>query len=492
MSAIADIPASNFTSVPNSTTWTMAASIHARVYIVTDCTDFKPPYIAGGTERQLSALASELGRAGHEITVVARECPVDTTTAEPPLREQSVPTVYIPPPPVPKGVGWAALAPNLSFIARTFWLVLRARRRYDVVSVSGFRQIAMPVALAAWIARRPCIIRIESAWDLDDELSPESNARIGGFAKRIASALIRLSRFLAFRLADVVVALSDPLETQITRLGAPRRKVKQIPNGVDVEQCAPIPAEAKTALRRRLGLPADRTIFIYTGRICRSKGLLELLATWERLASRADVLLLIVGSGAGSHESCEAEVLEMTARYPGAIEWRGAVDNVAEYLQAADVFVFLSYFEAFGLSMVEAAAAGLPSIVSDVGCARQVVRDHDDGAIVPPRAAPEVVLREIEWLEARRSEWAAMGARARARVVERYALEAVAHRYGELFDALCPAGRCRDVHAADNGVPNDRPRTSLSSAHVPRTPALDPLVRHPRRTPDGRPAPGAR
>ncbi len=408
-----------------------------RVFIVTDSSSFRPPFTVGGMERQLSALARELESCGIDVTVIARECPDRRTP--PPVREGEFRIEYVRPAPVAKGMGWAALGPNLRYILGTCVRLLRARRKYDALVVSGFRQLALPVALLARLTRKPCIIRIETAWDLNDDLSPESNARIGRMAQHLANGVIRANRRLAFRLADDFVAFSDELEARLRRLGATPRKIRRIPNGVDTAQFAPAGAEQKAALRRALDLPLDRPIFIYTGRICRSKGLLELMDIWERLAARRNALLLLVGSGSESHESCEAQVMQRMSRLPDAIVWRPAVDHVAQYLQAADAFILLSYFETFSLSILEAVSVGLPCIVSDVGCARQVIRHHETGAIVPVHAEPEVVLREIDWLLERAEEWPSMGARGRASVMNTYSLQTVARRYVGLFESAIAA-----------------------------------------------------
>ena len=407
-----------------------------RPWIVSDCSTFIPPFTAGGTERQLSELARQLELCGAEVTVVVRNSPEWPSGATPPTVAH-LRTRYVPPAPVPKGTGWAALGPNLRYIVGTLRQLLRARREYDVLIVSGFKQLGLPISLLARIVRKPCFLRIDAAWDLDDQLTPESNARIGWRAQRLASATIRASRRAAFRLAHGLVAFSDPLERRLVELGAAPAKIRKIPNGVDTGRFAPAAPGEKVAQRRALGLPTDRALFIYTGRICRAKGLLELMQTWERIADRKDVYLLLVGSGAHTHESCEPEVREMVARHPESMGWvGGAVDNVAQYLQAADVFIFLSYFESFGLSIVEAVSAGLPCIVSDVGCARQTVRHHESGAIVAPYAAPEEVLREINWVLAQRDRWSAMGALGRATVVEAFDMQAVARRYLGLFETV--------------------------------------------------------
>ncbi len=409
---------------------------HTRVYIVSESTDFKPPYSAGGTERQLSDLAVELGRCDVEVTVVVRERRSGVSRPVVSAGDDRFRTFYVPPGPVAKGQGWSALLPNLRFIGNTFLFLLRARRNYDVLIVSGFRQLALPIALLSGLAHKRCIVRIETSWDLDDQLSPESNARIGRLAQMITSTVIRATRRMTFALADQVIAFSDPLEERLAELGAPRKKIKQVPNGVDVAQFAPVSLNTKRALRSRLGLPLDKTIFVYTGRICRSKGVPDILRVWRRCAQRRDLYLLLVGSGSNSHESCESEAHELAVRYPGRIKLTGSVENVAQYLQASDVFIFLSHNEAFGLSILEAIASGLPCLVSDVGCARQLIRHHENGSIVPVHAEPSIVLGEIAWLQSQRERWGPMGAGARAQIVKSHALRAVASRYVDLFDHL--------------------------------------------------------
>lgn len=441
-----------------------------RVYVVSDCPDFRPPYTAGGTERQLSALAVELGHCNMDVTVIAR-----ARTDEPAGSSAlggAIRTVYMPPGPRSKGSGWASLLPNLKFILNVSAHLLHARRRYDALIVSGFRQLALPIALLARLVGKRCIVRIETTWDLDDELSAESNARIGGAARLVSSTLIRVTRRIAFALADRVVAFADPLEQRLVEAGAPSAKVVQIPNGVDLERFAPVPPSAKRAFREELRLPLDKSIFIYTGRICRSKGVRDILRLWERCAKRGDLYLLLVGSDSGGHDSCEEEVRDFARRHAASVRVTGRVANVAQYLQAADVFLFLSHGEAFGLSVLEAVATGLPCIATDVGCVRQLVRHHENGAIVPLDAETRLLLSEIDWVQSQRARWHQMGAWGRAQVIGSYALGAVARRYVQLLGGVEPL---------DGRIMDDRDRPN----------PIDPLVRRPRRTHHRRAAPRA-
>jgi glycosyltransferase involved in cell wall biosynthesis len=404
-----------------------------RVFLVCDCPYFYPPFTAGGTEKQLSDLATALGAAGVDVTVVARECSFDTPAADD--RSHGLTIQYVGPRAIAKGNGWAALRPNLRFIANALRLLAGARDRYDVLLVSGFRQLGPPLALLARLLRKRCIVRIESAWDLEDHLTRESSQRIGRAGQLLVTAAIRSTRFATFSLAHQIVAFTDELRGRLLSLGVPRGKVAQVPNGIDTDRFAPVDADTKRALRSRLALPAERTIYVYTGRICRSKGVLDLLQAWRLCLEQDDTLLLLVGSGDGSHDRCDEEAARFAREYPGRIALTGRVANVAEYLQAADAFIFLSHQEACSLSLLEALSAGLPCIATDVGGAREVIGHHETGALVAPQSSPDIIGREVAWLRSCRAAWPSMGARARARVMEYCGLRAVAGRYAELLDA---------------------------------------------------------
>ena len=152
---------------------------------------------------------------------------------------------------------------------------------------------------------------------------------------------------------DVVAIEAEMLEARL-----PREKVVYLPHGVDTGRFLPAAPDERLALRARLGLPAEGNVVIWTGRLLRGKGLETLLTAFARVAA-ADprALLVLVGSGEGQALSVEAELRAQAEQRPlaGRVAFTGAVDDVAPWLRAADVFAFPSEFEALGLSLLEAA-----------------------------------------------------------------------------------------------------------------------------------------
>jgi glycosyltransferase involved in cell wall biosynthesis len=191
-------------------------------------------------------------------------------------------------------------------------------------------------------------------------------------------------------------------------------------------------------LRERLGLPRDRPVLLFTGRLARTKGLLTLAEAFRSVVEREPrPLLVLLGTGERSFDDCEPELRRLAAEPPlaGSLLLPGNVPDPVPWLQSADLFVFPSEYEGFGLSIVEAVAAGLPIITTPVGAATEVVRPGVNGWLVPIADGPALAAALDEALGARET-WPALGAAGRAVVVERFGLESVLDRYVELLRRL--------------------------------------------------------
>ena len=167
-------------------------------------------------------------------------------------------------------------------------------------------------------------------------------------------------------------------------------KVVYIPHGVDTRTLPPADAGGARALRESLGLPADALVVIYTGRLLRGKGL-ETPARRVRArvgAASASARLVLVGSGAGQALSVEDELRSARRAAAGLAGPRhvrgprgrrrrtGCGPRTCSRSRRA--------FEALGLSLIEAAACGLPCVGSRTGGIVDVIEDGRTGCLVPP------------------------------------------------------------------------------------------------------------
>jgi glycosyltransferase involved in cell wall biosynthesis len=195
------------------------------------------------------------------------------------------------------------------------------------------------------------------------------------------------------------VAISDLVRRQYLagNPAFPADRIVTIPNGTEPARYAPVDRERA---RAALGLE-DEFLFVSTARYCLQKNTFGLVAAFaEAVRQRAEAHLLVAGRPDDPVYVEHVRTLARREDRNGHIHLRGHCENVPALLAAADAFVLNSFFEgAIPLSSMEAMAAGLPVIMSDVGGAReQLGWAGDRGCLVPnPGGEPELV------------DWARMG-----------------------------------------------------------------------------------
>jgi glycosyltransferase involved in cell wall biosynthesis len=385
--------------------------------------------VIGGGETQARALAEGLAERGWGVSVLTRrsDAALERIEAYGPVTVRRLPPV-----------GSHHLK-KWGLLLTATWALFRLRRSYDVVIVSGFRLLGIPAVLARRCFGKPCILKADSLGEMSGDYFAAGLAKL---RLRPTSPPFRL--FLAIRnrllrSADRFVAISSVIASELTagRIGADR--IERIPNGVDTGRFRPPDSpNLKQALRSRLELPAEAAIAVYTGRLVSYKGLPLLLRVWREIhRGRPEALLVLVGTGGLDIHSCEKE-LERFVRendLTRAVQFTGAVTNVHEYLQAADTFVLPTENEAFGISLIEAMASGLPVISTRVGGIKDVLRHEQNGLLVD--AGDEAQLRAalLRLLEDRQLAQR-IAAAARRDTESHYANERVVDLYANLIEHL--------------------------------------------------------
>lgn len=132
--------------------------------------------------------------------------------------------------------------------------------------------------------------------------------------------------------------------------------------GVNTDRFSPSPS-IRERCRVELVIPADKTVFVFMGRLNHDKGLYELLPAFDRIASaRDDTFLLLFGH---DEEDIESHFKDYKNLNSSNFLYYGATKEPQNMLQAGDIFVLPTYREGFGSSVIEAACLGLPTITSD-------------------------------------------------------------------------------------------------------------------------------
>jgi glycosyltransferase involved in cell wall biosynthesis len=193
----------------------------------------------------------------------------------------------------------------------------------------------------------------------------------------------------------VLVVGSLARESMVAR-GADPARVRVFANTVDVAAFGALAddlAARRGALRDELGLESDDVAVLSVARLAPEKGLDTLVAA--AAGSRCEQVVLLVAGDGPERERLEtlAAARDVRLTLLGDVVW----ERIVELYVAADVFALLSRHEPWGVVVNEAAACGLPLLLSDrVGAAHDLLADGENGAVVPaddPAAAGAALRR---------------------------------------------------------------------------------------------------
>ena len=219
-----------------------------------------------------------------------------------------------------------------------------------------------------------------------------------------------LHRWVAVNLSDAVIAVSEACRQRLLAEGVPESCVRLIYHGIDP---TPYLSATRAGWRQRLGLTATEPVLITVARLAPVKGLkfaLEAAAILQR-----DNILTWLFVWQGSELS---SLQEQTAALclGQQVRWLGYQTDIPGLMAAADIKILPSLQEALGLVILEAMAAGLPIVASNVGGIPELVQDGQYGILVPPGTSIALA-SAIKQLLADQSRASSMGLVGRQRVL---------------------------------------------------------------------------
>ncbi len=359
----------------------------------------------GGMERHAERLIEQLLDAGRPVTVLARTCRMPAREG---LRFHRVPT-----PPRPFTIAYPAF-----FAVAT---ALLARRRDAVVHTTGAIVANRADVSTVHYCHRAAAGRMEGARTSRDGILHRVNAAIAAPAGRAAERWCyrpQRTRVLCAVSGGVAAELRDGFPAMA---GA----IRSIPNGVDADMFAP-DAEARRATRSELGLGVDTPVALFVGGDWQRKGLRFAV---EALADAPRWHLVVAGSGDREPLLTRARSQQTAAR----VHFLGPVNDMPRLYAMADAFVLPTAYETFSLVSYEAAASGLPLLVTRVSGVEDVLQDGRNGWFIGPDAAD--IARRLQQLSADPELAQTMGQRAREAVLP-YSWKAMAQGYLALYSEL--------------------------------------------------------
>ena len=191
------------------------------------------------------------------------------------------------------------------------------------------------------------------------------NAVERGLPARLALAFIA-------RHCTKIVAVSQSVADSLTACGVPPAKLQVIPNGVDIRRFAPSQS-GRAEARVTLGLPETAFVVAAAARFSPEKGLDILL---QAAGQRKNLTFLIAGDG--------PQLDTLSRGLPPNVRLLGRLEDVRPLLFAADVFAVPSRREGQGVAALEAMAAGVPVVASQVGGLAEMLTDGATALLVPP------------------------------------------------------------------------------------------------------------
>ncbi|MGA1693961.1 MAG: glycosyltransferase family 4 protein [Burkholderiaceae bacterium] len=239
-----------------------------------------------------------------------------------------------------------------------------------------------------------------------------------------------LARFRA-SLFDRVVGISQGIVEVQRSLGVPSSKLVCVRSAVDPTPfLRPID---RAALRADLGLPSEARIIAVVAQLIERKGHRLLLESLEPLWSvYPDWHVLFYGRG-----PLESDLRSEIVRrgWSDRVRLMGFVPHLADHLGGLDLLVHPAYAEGLGVSLLQAAAAGLPIISTQVGGIPEAVLDGEGGLLLPPGQSRPLTqaLRTLMDSEALRI---AMGAAGRRRVLQEFSIEEMARGNLAVYQSL--------------------------------------------------------
>jgi glycosyltransferase involved in cell wall biosynthesis len=295
------------------------------------------------------------------------------------------------------------------------------RERPDIVH-SITPKAGLVSMMAAWLARVP--VRMHTYTGL---VFPTST----GMKQRI---LIWMDKLLC-RCATYINPEGQGVADDLKRFHITKKPLHIIGNGnvrgVDMDYWNR--DQVTRDVRKELDIVPTDIVLLFVGRLVRDKGINELIEAFSKIGNEHVKLILV-----GSYEDALDPLAKKTMQHINSdkrIFAVGRQEDVRPYYTASDIFVFPSYREGFPNTVLEAGALGLPSIVTDINGAREIIIEGKNGIIIPSKNVDvlcEAMKRMIDNPDLRQK----LASQARELVASRYEQKWLWGELMKVYDSL--------------------------------------------------------
>lgn len=365
----------------------------------------------GGAELQVYLLATQLKLRGHRVSIVTMRDPEAFVDS---LRELDIPL---------HSLSMIRGHPDLRAFSKLAAIVKELEP--DVV-----HSHMVHANLLARVTRllSPFPVQVSTAHNLTE------GARWRDYAYRITDPLCDLTTNVCNRCVERYVRVG----------AAPAGKIRYVPNGLDFSAFKPTPG-SRELKRRELDVDDSTFLWLAVGRLEEQKDYPTMFDAVARLVSSyrdesgpwRDLKVVIAGSG-----TLQAE-LKKVVRESGLtsrVTFLGDRNDVADLMGAADGYVMSSAWEGLPMVLLEAGAARLPAVVTDVGGNREAITDDAIGALVSPGEPAALATAMMGLMSLNKVELQRIGERFREHVERTFGITRVVEEWEVIYAALLSGG----------------------------------------------------
>jgi glycosyltransferase involved in cell wall biosynthesis len=369
----------------------------------------------GGPALHVTYLSRGLAERGYETTLVAGDVAPGEESMAFVAEREAVEVVRIP------GLS-RELSPIRDLVATIRLAQLIRRLRPHVVHTHTAKAGAVGRAAALLAGRRRPIV-----------VHTFHGHVLRGYFGAVGTAVFRTIETLLAKTTDVLVAVSPEVRDELVRIGvAPASKFAVVRLGIELEPRVHTD-EGRDDIRRRLGIPPERFVIGWFGRMTAVKRTPDLVDVLAELRDRGvDACLLLVGDGPDRELVEERAAKRKVARHVLCL---GYQEDVSPWYAAIDAFALTSANEGTPVVCIEALAAGRPVVATNVGGVADVVEDGTDGFLVEP-GDTKAMAERLEQLAGDPELRAAFGDEGRRRALERYSVTRLVGDVDVLYRSL--------------------------------------------------------